>query len=118
MVFRLHLGTLVVLGSLDIQDPGLKRSLPAIMFVCNVALVTTNYAWRRGKLDGDMFFVWAGCIIFGVITLVLHIIDACVGVGQNFECGDCSVNSGLGYYNYQVNWYKTEDGRRVNASRS
>jgi hypothetical protein len=95
---------------LDIQDLGLKRSLPAIMFVCNVALVATNYAWRRGRLDGDIFFVWAGYIIFGVITLVLHIIDACVGVGQNFGCGDCSVNSGLGYYNYQVNWYKTEDG--------
>jgi len=95
---------------LDTQDLGLKRSLPAVMFVCNIALVATNYAWRRGTLEGDIFFVWAGYIIFGVITLVLHLIDAFVGVGKEFECGGCSVHSGLGYYNYQVNSYVTKDG--------
>jgi hypothetical protein len=95
---------------LDTQNLGLKRSLPAIMFVCNIALVASDFAWRRGKLDGDSFFVWSGYIIFGVITLVLHIVDAFVGVGQEFECGSCSVNSGLGYYNYQVNWCEMKDG--------
>jgi len=101
---------------LDFQDPGLKRSLPAIMFICNTALVVTNYAWRRGRLEGDIFFVWAGYIIFGVITLVLHLIDAFLGVGKTFRCGDCSVHSGLGYYNYRVNWYETQDGARRQGS--
>jgi hypothetical protein len=87
---------------LDTQNLGLKRSLPAAMLVCNIALVASDFAWRRGKLDGDIFFVWAGYIIFGVITLVLHIIDALVGVGKEFGCNDCSINSGLGYYNYHV----------------
>jgi hypothetical protein len=95
---------------LDTQDLGLKRSLPAVMFVCNIVLVVSDFAWRRGKLDGDIFFVWAGYIIFGTITLVLHIVDAFVGIGQEFGCDSCSINSGLGYYNYRVNWYKTKNG--------
>ena len=95
---------------LDTQDLVLKRSLPAVMYISNIALLTTNFAWRRGRVEGDIFFVWAGYIIFGVITLVLHLIDAFVGVGQRFDCGGYSVHSGLGYYNYQVNSYVTKDG--------
>jgi hypothetical protein len=94
---------------LDTQDLGLKRSLPAVMFVYNITLVVSDFAWRRGKLDGNIIFVWAGYIIFGTITLVQHIVDAFVGVGQEFECGSCSINSDLGYYNYHVNWYETEN---------
>lgn len=97
---------------LDIQDLGLKRSIPAVMATSNFALVVSDFAWRSGKLDGDIFFMWTGYIVFGVITLVLHLIDAFVGVGAKFECGGCSVSSGLGYYNYRVNWYETRDGAR------
>lgn len=95
---------------LDTQDLGLKCSFPAVMFVCNIALVMSDFAWRRGKLDGDIFFIWAGYMIFGIITPVLHIVDAFVGVGQEFGCNNCSIDFGLEYYNHRVNWYKTKNG--------
>ncbi|KAH0363131.1 hypothetical protein KCU65_g7594, partial [Aureobasidium melanogenum] len=97
---------------LDTQDLGLKRSLPAVLAVSSLALVATDMAWRGGKLEGDIYFVKGGYIIFGIITLVLHLIDAFVGVGSPYGCGGCSVNSGAGYYNYHVNWYQTQDGTR------
>jgi hypothetical protein len=95
---------------IDTRNTGLKRSLPAVMFVCSTAFAVRDFQWRQGKFDGDVFFMWAEYILFGGATLVLHIVDAFLGIGQEFECNDCSIDSSLGYYNYRVNWYQTRNG--------